>query len=492
MNRITTLRSLSNDLKPFSSIPGPRSVPFFGTSWKYFPIIGNYDFHRLHEAGMKKLKEYGPVVKEEIVPGVFFVTLFDPEDIAKMYKAEGRYPERRSHLAVEHYRLLRPNIYNSGGLLPTNGSEWWRLRSAFQKSLSRIQDVRLFLPTTDSITTEFLNGVIKADVIIEDVLPLLSRLNLELTWSAVFGERLYSFDSSNLCENSIPSQIITAAEGANTSILGTDNTANIWKWFKTPLYVRLERHLTFIERIVLDTIDKLSKEKKHSQHDDRYTGSLIAQYLNCPAVDVKDVVGMAVDLILGGIDTTTFTSCFILYHLGVNKQIQEKLKDETCILLTAKNSPVTSDILNKATYTRAVLKEVFRLNPISVGISRLIKEDCNFSGYFVPAGTAVITQNQVACLSEKNFLQPYAFIPERWIRGSESFTPVSPFLVLPFSHGPRTCIARRLAEQNLLTFIAKVSRGYKIDWHGEKLGVITPLINKPDKPVRLSFQPRDL
>lgn len=36
-----------------------------------------------------------------------------------MFRCEGKYPQRRSHLALEKYRLDRPNVYNTGGLLPT-------------------------------------------------------------------------------------------------------------------------------------------------------------------------------------------------------------------------------------------------------------------------------------------------------------------------------------------------------------------------------------
>ena len=80
---------------------------------------GKYDFERLHHNGQKKLQEYGPLVREEIVPGVFLVWVFTPSDIENIFRSEGRYPERRSHLALQKYRNDHPNVYNSCGLLPT-------------------------------------------------------------------------------------------------------------------------------------------------------------------------------------------------------------------------------------------------------------------------------------------------------------------------------------------------------------------------------------
>jgi len=74
----------------------------------------------MHMNGLLKLKRYGPLVREEIVPGESVVWVFRPEDIAKIFKAEaGLHPKRRSHLALLKYRTDRSNIYNSGGLIVT-------------------------------------------------------------------------------------------------------------------------------------------------------------------------------------------------------------------------------------------------------------------------------------------------------------------------------------------------------------------------------------
>jgi hypothetical protein len=71
--------------------------------------------------------------------------------------------------------------------------------------------------------------------------------------------------------------------------------------------------------------------------------------------------------------------------------------------------------------------------------------------------TVVVTQNQVSCRQVEYFNNPNKFQPERWIKDHPSYKQVNPYLVLPFGHGPRTCIARRLAEQNMHTLILKVS-----------------------------------
>lgn len=76
--------------------------------------------------------------------------------------------------------------------------------------------------------------------------------------------------------------------------------------------------------------------------------------------------------------------------------------------------------------------------------------------------TIAVTQNLVACRLELNFEDPERFMPERWLRNDAGRAPpVNPYLVLPFGHGMRACIARRLAEQSMLVLVLNVSSRYK-------------------------------
>lgn len=65
-----------------------------------------------------------------------------------------------------------------------NGSEWWRLRSEFQKGLSSPHHTRKFLSDSDNITKEFVAHIRSTNATpdkVPDILPELSRLNLERT-----------------------------------------------------------------------------------------------------------------------------------------------------------------------------------------------------------------------------------------------------------------------------------------------------------------------
>ena len=60
---------MASNIKSFISIPGPKSYPLIGTLGSYF-LTKKYQFDRLHWNGKKKFEEFGPIVREEIVPGI--------------------------------------------------------------------------------------------------------------------------------------------------------------------------------------------------------------------------------------------------------------------------------------------------------------------------------------------------------------------------------------------------------------------------------------
>uniref|UniRef100_A0A8D8VTC2 Cytochrome P450 302a1, mitochondrial n=1 Tax=Cacopsylla melanoneura TaxID=428564 RepID=A0A8D8VTC2_9HEMI len=485
---LSTPNTRNQAVKSFEEIPGPKSLPFVGTLHKYLPLIGEYQFDRLHWNGLAKYRQYGPLVKEEIVPGVHLVWVFRPEDIETVFKSEGRYPERRSHLALEKYRLDHPEVYSTGGLLPTNGEEWWRIRSELQKGLSEIKHVRSNLDNVNNVMDEFMDLRIGHQATFQDFLPELERLYLELMCLTAFEERLGSFSDAQIQPESLSSKLIDAAMTANSCILKTDNGPQLWRKFDTPLYRKFKLAHGFLEEQAVRFVrQKSSSLETNSRCPSLHkSNSLLENYLTNPNLGLKDVVGMGVDFLLAGIDTSAYSSCFLLYYLSTNQQVQDKLFGQMSQL---SGKTVTSADYDACSYAKAVIKESFRMAPISVGVGRTLGKHAVLNGYHVPAGTFTVTQNQVSCRLPEYFPEPDTFVPERWFREDQTVDKksVSPYLVLPFGHGPRTCIARRSAEQNLQVLIMKLVNRYHIKWHGGTLDSKSLLINRPDQPVALEF-----
>nr|UEN71161.1 cytochrome P450 4AV17 [Meteorus pulchricornis] len=300
-----------------------------------------------------------------------------------------------------------------------------------------------------------------------------------------------SFAPKEMEENSRTSKLIDAALISNSVILQLDNGPQLWKYFPTPLYKKLCRGQKFMEDIAVEMVNRKIGEMERGEVSEKV--SLLQLYLNNRNLDVKDVIGMATDMLLAGIDTTTYSIAFALYHLSNSDDAQKKMKQEADTLLSNSCDHITPETLRNAVFTKAVIKESFRLNPISVGVGRVLKSDIVLSGYHIPSGTVAVTQNQVTCRLPEYFSDPNCFIPERWLRDNNSNSDsrnVHPYLVLPFGHGPRSCIARRLAEQNMQILLLRIFQKYHLKWRGGKLDSISLLINKPDSPIDIEFSPR--
>ena len=90
------------------------------SEYQYFHIIlfsGEYKAEALDKNSWLNWRRYGSLVRE--FPGVRLLHVYDPDDIETVFRQDHRYPGRRSHIAMLHYRLNKPDVYNTGGLLST-------------------------------------------------------------------------------------------------------------------------------------------------------------------------------------------------------------------------------------------------------------------------------------------------------------------------------------------------------------------------------------
>lgn len=480
--------------KPYLSIPGPKAYPIIGSLHNYFGKNKKYDLSRLHRNGLSKYKEYGPIVKESFPFGRDVVWLFDPEDIKTMYASEGKHPQRRSHLALEHYRLKHPEKYNNGGLLPTNGPEWGRLRQSAQKPLSKLSTLSNMMPEVDRATVDFVemlgegNGRTFSH---KRFLEELKKYFLEVTGIFTLGTRLGAIQKE-LSKDSVPNCLIEAAFSTNSNILPTDNGLMLWKLFETENYAEIRKSQEFIEA----TIHKHYQQMMSSNRVIEY--GLLSHYLSSEKLHIKDSLALAADMLLAGIDTSSYTTGFLLYELGRNKEFQEKLINEIDTIVSEENNSEQNynldDSIKKFSYGKQVLKESLRLHPVSVGTSRTLDKDGVFSGYQVPKGTLMVSQNQITSRLQDYFPfgDPNEFNPDRYARtNNRKIFEIHPFLSLPFGFGKRMCIGRRMAEQSILALMFRVFQTYEIEWIGvNDLDCKSLLINEPDGDLEFSFKRR--
>ena len=133
--------------------------------------------------------------------------------------------------------MSNPNLYKCGGLLPTNGPEWKRLRTAAQPPLSK-KNLEKHIPAIDQASLNFVE-MIGTQERVGDILEELKKYFLEITGIVVLGRSLEAIQSQ-LHPNSIAASLIKAAMETNSHILETDNGLRLWRYFDTSEYKKIK------------------------------------------------------------------------------------------------------------------------------------------------------------------------------------------------------------------------------------------------------------
>nr|DAB41799.1 TPA_inf: cytochrome P450 CYP405A5 [Heliconius hecale] len=175
---------------------------------------------------------------------------------------------------------------------------------------------------------------------------------------------------------------------------------------------------------------------------------------------IKDeIINEEVTLALfSGHITTSMTLCNAMYMMSLYPDMQQKILDEQKAIFGKDfNRQATTQDLNDMKYLEVFIKETMRFIPIIAIIGRQLKNDLKLSdGRIAPAGTSVNIFYNAANRNPRIYTEPDIFMPERF------FEPMHPFAFIPFSAGPRNCLAFRYSWIALKATLSNIVRRYEI------------------------------
>lgn len=163
------------------------------------------------------------------------------------------------------------------------------------------------------------------------------------------------------------------------------------------------------------------------------------------ALTMPEIVANSALLMVGGSETTATTLSGATYLMLRNPSVHAKVVEEVRSRF-ASSAQITIEEVNKLDYMIAVLQEALRYYPpVATGFPRVVPvEGDNISGHWIPGGTSVYVSQHAANHSERNFADPDAFIPERWLPdASDKFANDKKAAMSPFSFGPRACLGKK-------------------------------------------------
>ncbi|CAK1542418.1 unnamed protein product [Leptosia nina] len=209
------------------------------------------------------------------------------------------------------------------------------------------------------------------------------------------------------------------------------------------------------------------------------------------------IISQAAIFLQAGFDTSAITMSFVIYELAHHPDYQERLYKELLEAKEASNGDeIDSQKLSELSYLNAVLKETERKYPILGWLDRIAAEDYKVDDKLtIKAGTPIYVNAVGMHFDPQYFPDPEIFDPERFMPENEKM--ITPFTYMPFGEGPRNCIGKRFAIQNMQIIIPAILLKYEVrplpgspkprDLEFEKKG----LFLAPDYDIYVNFIPRE-
>lgn len=378
-------------------------------------------------------------------------------------------------------------------MLVISGDDWRRLRSAVNSAIMKPKVVRSYAKAQKVVTDDFLE-VMKEKICsrtgeIPEFEILLNKWALESVAVVLLDTRLglvhrrMNSDTDPIADRLRRAMDIFFDYGARLTF-----GVPIWKVWHTKDWKIFRKCQREEFECAGHYVDKKLEELKIATRNDPGSDdvqSFLEHLLKNTDLKRNDSVTLCLELLAGGIDTTSNAVTFTLYELSKNPEKQEKLRE---LLIQDGDDDIPPQTSESSRYLRGCVIEALRLHPLTFVNMRKTTKDLVLSGYQVPAGTVVrYTQHLMHTKNDEYFPEAEKFIPERWVSRSSPHRCTKQFVFTPFGHGARQCPGRRIAEQELDLLLRSILLNFRVEYHHEDIGTTVRLFNNADKPARFSF-----
>jgi cytochrome P450 len=182
---------------------------------------------------------------------------------------------------------------------------------------------------------------------------------------------------------------------------------------------------------------------------------------DCELTDEQLVAHVKI-LLVAGHETTTSLAARVLYLLAARPADRERVEAELAALDVAPSAEIPIDGLRSLRYLDTFVREVGRLYAPVLNVPRGVVKDFEFGGYAIPAGTPIRLGIAACHLLPTVFRDPEVFDPARFEppRDEDAKTPYG---LITFGGGPRTCIGMSFAQLEVKALVAHVLRTLKLE-----------------------------
>ncbi|XP_058486247.1 cytochrome P450 27C1 [Solea solea] len=475
-------------IKSLKEMPGPST---FSNLVEFFWRDG---FSRIHEIQNEHRKKYGKIFKSRFGPQLV-VSIADHDLVAEVLRAEGTAPQRANMESWKEYRDMRGR---STGLISAEGEQWLKMRGVLRQLIMRPRDVAAFSDDVNKVVDDLIKRVCTLRSRESDGATVLNVNDLFFKY-AMEGVSAILYECRLGClENEVPRETqdyITALHLMFSSFKTTMYAGAIPKWLRPVIpkpWLEFCNSWDGLFKFTHIHVDKrLSDIKAQMEQEEEVKGGLLTHMLVTREMNLEEIYANITEMLLAGVDTTSFTLSWASYLLARHPQVQEQIFAEVTSALGPR-TVATADDIPRLPLIRGLVKETLRLFPVLPGNGRITQDDLVVGGYFIPKGTQLALCHYSTSLDEENFPDSSDFCPKRWIR-KDSTDRVDNFGSIPFGYGIRSCIGRRIAELEMHLALTRLIQRFHIgvsplttDVKAKTHGLLCPAA-----PIHLQFTDRE-
>ncbi|EDW00808.1 probable cytochrome P450 4ad1 [Drosophila grimshawi] len=435
-------------------IPGPTPYPFVGNLFQFGLKPAEYPKKVLQYCRKYDFRGFRSLVFLQ-----YHIMLSDPAEIQNMLSSS-------SLLYKEHlYSFLQPWL--GDGLLTSSGARWLKHQKIYVPAFERsaIEGYLRVVHRTGNKFMQKLRQQAKASRPF-DAQELVGKCTLDIVCENATGNVSNSL-------NDDPSDFHSAIKDLCDVV--QERTFSIVKRFDalfrlTPYYMKQRRALkllrTEIRRIITQRQEHLAKAKENKNavelSNKPFIDVLMAAKLDGCALKEREIIEELSTFIFTGHDPVASAISFTIYTLSRHPEIQQKVFDEQQRIF-GKDLTGESDIarLQQMHYLELVIRETLRLYPSVPLIARTNRKSIDINGTKVAKRTTVIMCLIAMGYNERYFDEPCVFRPERFEK-TNSNSDIEAFKSVPFSAGPRRCIAEKFAMYQMQALLSLLVRHFEI------------------------------
>ncbi|KAF3444540.1 hypothetical protein FNV43_RR14232 [Rhamnella rubrinervis] len=219
------------------------------------------------------------------------------------------------------------------------------------------------------------------------------------------------------------------------------------------------------------------REKRNDDHEGLNTKGedFLDVILSKQSLSDEEMVSIALDILLGGYETTSTLMALIVYFLGHAPNAFQKLKEEHQNVAENKKEtePLNWEDYKKMQFTYHIICEAMRCGNVVKFVHRKALRDVKFKGMVIPSGWKVLPIFTAAHFDPSLHDKPLEFNPWRWIHDKEISKKVT-----PFGGGPRLCPGAELAKVVTAVFLHHLVLNYRFIWY---LKMSSTVVDVPPK-----------